>query len=157
MKQKQHFLAHQNNIMKVKFHWGHGIFLFYICFVMTVVSVLIASRSVDRSLVLDDYYALDLTYQERLDKLNKEKESNTLKITSDATKSEIVISFIDDSNLKGDIHFYRPSDESLDKIFKIQDPVMVFDKSTFAPGAWKVKVDWENDGNKFYKVQDLYL
>jgi hypothetical protein len=143
--------------MKSKFHWGHGIFIFYTCFVATVVFVLIASRSVDRSLVLDDYYALDLTYQQRIDKMNNETESNSLQIISEADRSEIVISFQDKNDLRGKIHFYRPSNQNLDKVFEIQDPVMVFDKEGFAPGAWKVKVDWENDGNKFYKVQDLFI
>jgi hypothetical protein len=143
--------------MKNKFHWGHGIFLFYTCFVATVVFVLIASRTVDRSLVLDDYYALDLTYQQRLDKLNEEQTLSNLEITSNSQENSIVLSFKEENNLKGDIHFYRPSDASLDKVFKIEEAEMQFKKSSFAPGVWKIKVDWENNGNKYYKVEDLFI
>ena len=39
-----------------KFNWGHGILLFFIIFVGSMLTVLWLSFGVDHSLVRDDYY-----------------------------------------------------------------------------------------------------
>jgi len=52
----------------MKFHWGHGIFLFYVVFVASLVTVVIKSRQFDNSLVTEEYYARDLNYQQEYDR-----------------------------------------------------------------------------------------
>ena len=51
-----------------KFNWGHGILLFFIIFVGSMLTVLWLSFGVDHSLVRDDYYDEDIHYQETFDK-----------------------------------------------------------------------------------------
>lgn len=142
--------------MNNKLHWGHGIFAFYSLFVAVVIFALIASRSVDRSLVLDDYYSLDLAYQDRMNEIESAKYSQSLKIT-EVDKSKLIFDFTSPLEIEGEIHFYRSSDSKLDRIYSIDNHRMEFDKSKFKAGVWKIKVDWKEGDNKFYKVEDFYF
>lgn len=142
-----------------KFHWGHGITIFYTLFVITVVSVLIASFSVDRSLVADDYYAKDLAYQGQYN-----KAQNALNATQDKlginiiTEQEIIeITIFSVSPVKGEIHFYRPSDQSQDFTIDITSKRTTLSISKLLKGKWILKVEWTEGKTPYYQERQIYI
>ena len=142
-----------------KFHWGHGITIFYILFVAVIVSVLIASLGVDRSLVEDDYYAKDLAYQGQYDKtqnaLNASKEK--LGINVNAEQKIIEITIVSDFSIGGKIHFYRPSDQSQDFTVELSTKHAELSTEKLLKGKWIVKVEWNEGQTPYYQERQIYI
>ena len=134
---------------RIELHWGHYIAIFYVCFVIIVIIALVASTKVDRSLVVDDYYAKDLAYQSQYDKITNQLNDDKLSLTHDSDSQKVVFSFSDADQLKGHIQFYRPSDKSQDFILDITQSQFAISTEDLSNGKWKVKVDWENGGTAY--------
>lgn len=139
------------------FHWGHGITIFYIVFVLTLIMVLIKSTQIDNSLVVDDYYAKDLAYQQQYDKVANTMAEDHLTIKYDQANQEMIFEFHTDQLLDGQIQFYRPSNQKLDFIKKIKDNKMVVKTDLMRVGRWKIKVDWTADKKAYYKEKEIYI
>lgn len=139
------------------FNWGHGITIFYICFVATVVTVLIASFSVDHSLVVDDYYAKDLAYQSQYDKAQNNLAAQNVKINKDDDNSELSIDFTNDQKIEGTVYFYRPSDKSKDFNINIEGKETKVSTESLLPGKWILKIDWTEKGKSFYAEEIVYI
>ena len=74
----------------MKINWGSGIAIFYSLFVITMVYAVVRSTQFDNSLVSDHYYADDLKYQERFDKLsNAQNLKEDLKIQAAESGSQV--------------------------------------------------------------------
>jgi len=140
-----------------KFNWGHGITIFYICFVSAVVTALVASFSVDHSLVVDDYYAKDLAYQSQYDKTKNSLESQNVKVDLDGVNQRLTINFGDASNIKGMVEFYRPSDKSKDFQVELKDNETTINTDDLLAGKWVLKIDWKENGKSYYKEEFIYI
>jgi nitrogen fixation protein FixH len=143
--------------MKKSFHWGHGIALFYIVFVIAVITVLIKSFSVDHSLVVDDYYAHDIAYQKEYDKRSKQLKEDNIQIDYSADDRLIKLVFNNQSLVKGKIYMYRPSNKKQDFEIEVVDTQMLIPTHELEGGVWKIKVDWSSGGESFYHIKQLYL
>ena len=139
------------------FHWGHGITIFYIVFVLTLIIVLIMSTKIDHSLVVDDYYAKDLAYQQQYDKVVNTIEGDHLTIAYDKENQEVVFEFDTDKNVAGQIHFYRPYNKKLDFVKDIKDSTMTIRTDLMQVGRWKIKVDWISGDKAYYKEEEIYI
>lgn len=139
------------------FNWGHGIFVFYVCFVAAVVTALVASFSVDHSLVVEDYYAKDLAYQSQYTKTQNGLKSDRVSINNDKENQALIIDFLNDEEIKGSIDFYRPSDKSKDFKIEIEEKATSVDTKKMLPGKWIVKIDWTENGEPFYTEKMVYL
>lgn len=140
-----------------KFNWGHGIFVFYVFFVGVVVTALIASFSVDHSLVVDDYYAKDLAYQKQYTKAKNNMESERVIILNDKTTQSLSIDFVKANNVNGSVDFYRPSDKSEDFKIKITEKLTTIPTEKLLPGKWILKIDWTEKGKPYYKEEMIYI
>ncbi len=142
----------------MKLNWGSGIAIFYISFAIIMVVMVMYSKTLDNSLVVDDYYDKDLQYQTHIDKLsNTSKLAKDLELTLDATKQTLTLEFPKDfTSVTGTVWFYRADDKSKDVTSGIEvnsENIMGFDLTRFTPGKWTVKIDWQGDGTPFYKEQ----
>ena len=140
-----------------KFNWGHGIFIFYVCFVGVVLTALIASFSVDHSLVVDDYYAKDLAYQSQYEKSQNSLNSQLVKINNDKANMSLTINFGNDEKIEGTADFYRPSDKSVDFNIKLKDKLTTISTEKMLPGKWILKMDWTENGKAFYKEELIFI
>lgn len=146
----------------MKFHWGHGIAIFYTSFALIMIFMVIKSTNYDRSLVYDDYYAKDLAYQEQYDKIaNSKNLSQPLKIKEDMANARVELIFPEDiEDISGEVHFYRPSGQAVDfklKIANLKDSKMAVSVKGKLAGAWTVKVDWSGDGTAFYDEKNISI
>ena len=140
-----------------KFNWGHGIFVFYVCFVTAVVTALIASFGVDHSLVVDDYYAQDLAYQSQYDKVKNNLESQNVQVDLDKTNQQLTININNTGKIQGAIEFYRPSDKSKDFNLELKDQVTTISTKELLSGKWVLKIDWKEGDKSYYKEELIYI
>ena len=149
--------------MKFRFHWGWAIAVFYTSFVAIMVYFVIYSKTVDHSLVRDNYYDYDIGYEELIGE--KRRNSSTLNepviVRYLKADKQVKVFFPKEINkIKGEIWFYRVNNEKLDSKFEIAFDttyVQVIDVKDFAAGKWKVNVEWVGDGRNFLDSQDIYL
>ena len=139
------------------FHWGHGITIFYILFVGVVVTALIASFSVDHSLVVDDYYATDLAYQSRYDKVNNSIKSPMLHISKDANLQVTTIDLKTDKPVEGKAQWYRPSDQSADFVVELKGKETKVSTDKLLKGKWILKVEWTIEGKTSYAEEQIFV
>lgn len=145
--------------MKKGFNWGHGITVFYLIFVAAVVSVLIASFSVDHSLVADDYYAKDLAYQEQYNKAKKylDAKQGDVKVKVLSEEESLEIYFSSSNAVEGKVHFYRPSDQRKDFTVEIVEKEIKFSTLSLERGNWILKIEWIEAGETYYCEHKIYL
>lgn len=144
----------------MKLNWGTSIAIFYSLFALTMVGFVIKSKSIDHDLVVDDYYAKDLAYQQQYDKLaNSQALANDLKI--DAEKDGIKLLFpAEVGQVSGNILLYRADDKTKDVSLEInpnEQNQQLVPTDHLTPGRWTVKVDWQAGGKPFYKEQIVLL
>ena len=136
----------------MKFNWGHGITLVYILFAAALGTALVASFGVDHSLVRDDYYALDLSYQERLDRTKNAKEDNAILVKKEKTKGVLNLKFKDECRPIGHAILYRPSDKSKDIKLDIDSNPFAMHVPAGELGKWRLEVEWTcNDKGYYYE------
>ena len=143
----------------MKFHWGHGIFVFYVFFVATLVVVVIKSRTFDNSLVDENYYARDINYQQEYDRrLNSNSLAEPLRIVAADGGYELRFPRIGPGKVAGTVHLYRPSTNEDDRRL----PLMVLDDGTMPlplkgmnPGRYSAIVEWRANGVDYYDELDL--
>jgi len=138
-----------------QFNWGHGIFIFYVLFVGILVTAVIASTKVDRSLVLDDYYSLDLAYQSRYDEIENGLKDNSISIDYIASEDQVVIQ--SENPIEGQVTFYRPSNKSLDFSQSIGINSTTINTEKMEAGFWIIKLRYTLNNKDYYKEQKLYI
>lgn len=130
----------------MKFNWGFGIFLAYSSFVAMMVMMVIRSTTVDRDLVVDNYYEEDLRYQstyERLTNSNALGEPIVFNYKRGAKVAEI--RFPQDlQQAQGTVWLYRPNDQDQDLHFplSLHENTMIIPVEGLELGVWKVEVKW---------------
>lgn len=146
----------------MKFNWGTGIAVFYSLFVITMVYSVYRSTQFDNSLVSEHYYADDLKYQERFDKLsNAQSLKQDLEIQTAESGSQVELFFPGELGLvHGEIHFFCPSDQGSD--FKVNiapnlNHRQVISTSGLKSGLWRVKVDWSDGKRAYYKEEVIQI
>ncbi len=146
----------------MKIHWGNAILIFFICYISLLVFTVIKSRSVDHSLVAENYYQHDITYQKKYDAItNRNFLSSDLIINYDVTHKELRLLFGDQKvSVKGIITFYRASSKKDDfaSEFVVKDNVTYSQKiPQLKPGKWQIKVQWNDGTRDYYKEEDIYI
>ena len=148
----------------MKINWGTGIvlaFTGFISFIMYFVINMNVNKKYDHDLVAEDYYKLELEFQNDIDKQNNAK---TLEQNLSWTKTDegILIAFpekLEINSITGKVFLYRPSNKQLD----FETPISLSEHTLLIPdkrlldGRWNIKVDWQYKGNKFlYKKEISY-
>ena len=147
---------------KFRFHWGWGIAIFYSLFVIVLLIIVIRSFSVDNSLVVDDYYSYDITYQEHADKLKNSRELEK-DVEFDFDQKELVLNIIFPEGFKeydGTILFYKPDNKKLDFELNVKpdsNAEQVIDVGDLVRGYWRIKIDWQGDSKEFYREDGIYI
>ncbi|MEZ4984250.1 MAG: FixH family protein [Saprospiraceae bacterium] len=142
--------------MKFTFNWGTGIFLTYTIFALALFFTVYKSTQYDNSLVVDDYYAKDLAYQEQYDRLqNSALLPEKVKLGWASAEKKVTLDFPDDlaANVAGTAFFYRPDNKSLDWSVPLRvdaEGLQTIDLSKSPAGRWKLQCAWEADGKTYF-------
>jgi len=148
--------------MKIKINWGIGIGIFFTIFVLFLVFNLVFSSFNQVELVEGNYYQQELAYQKKIDKEKRTKKLNEqIKIIKN--ESAIIVQFPETMNktdIAGEITMYRPSNNKLDKKFKVsvsEGNFQIINTSSLAKGLWKMKIDWSFAGTEFYNEESINI
>ncbi len=137
----------------MKFNWGTGIALVYGTFAVGMIALVFASRQHDPGLMQKDYYALDLNYQDRLD-----RKQNAAALT---TPPQVLVTNADKSlaiqfppgmeSALGAAKFYRSTTVNDDFSVKIESgQALQVATGNMMTGRWHVEMEWEAAGKKYF-------
>lgn len=148
--------------MKLKFHWGYGILVFIIVFLLFIAGNIFYSTFIRTDLVERDYYESELKYQEQIDKMQRTKDSGVIPefIQGAAT---LAVKFPDDykdKEVSGQFYFYRPSDASLDRVIEMdlnENSFQTIQTKGIPKGFWRVKIDWNVDSVSYFHEEEIYI
>jgi hypothetical protein len=144
----------------MKFNWGHGIAIFFVLFVCTLVYFVLLSTTKKFDLQTEDYYHEEIHYQEMIDK-KKNAKSDSLQIEVTRSDQGISIQYPDafEGEVTGNILFYRPSNSDLDFQSEIEyNGALTQTVKTvkFKPGLYTVKFDFSINQKEYYLEKDLF-
>ena len=146
----------------MKLNWGNGIAIFLVLFVATCIAFLFYTRTVDFTLVEDDYYPKELKHEEVLVKMRNYNDLQQSLQAGLGKDSAFVLfpSFFKGKTLTGNIWIYRPSDKKLDFLVPIKVDSSLTQKITLAKfrhGNYVVKADWNCNGKGYYREVELFV
>ena len=147
----------------MKLNWGTGIAIFYGAFVLVMIFMVVKSAQNQSHLVQEHYYDKDLNYEEfRQKRENARDVKRQVAISYSRADQRIYFDFPKDiGEASGEVALYRPSNKFLDKSFKIR---LDDNKRMFIPvtreipaGLWRIQVDWEAGGRKYFQEKSMVL
>lgn len=142
----------------MKFNWGTAITLLYLSFVTGMGYLVYRSLNEKVDLVIDNYYEHDKLFTEKYEQQqNAVNLKEQVKITSG---NPVTIQFYSAIPDQGTIQFYRPDDSSLDKIIDLsvnENGIMKIETSSLKHGLWKVILQWESEGKKYYTEDRIFI
>ncbi len=141
-------------------NWGWKITIAIIVYMIGIISVVWYTMTLDVNLVSEDYYKQELAYEEQI---TRQKNTAALPekptFTFSADRKLVILTFPDGLQPEqGTITFYRPSDFTKDRTFKIEldeHNQQGFTISGFVPGLWRIKLLWEKEGKSYYQEFSL--
>lgn len=146
-----------------KISWGTGIAIVIVLFLIITIGQAIAIHVfIDYDLVEEEYYEAEIKYQLQIEKVKRTNAlPEALKIR--LTKEFIQFNFpsiFNNKTINGDIHFYKPSDDLLDKIQTIklnEENTMYFSTKELSSGLWKIKIDWAVNEVQYYNEKMIMV
>lgn len=145
----------------MKFNWPNTLILFFVIFVTTLAYLLYKSKQYDHSLVADNYYDYDITYQEMFDKKSRSRSISPVPYVHKLDTSGWVISISPQSlpNAHGEILFYNPASKSKD--FKLKctegDTILKVPQDKITPGRWKIQYNIDSKGSSYYFEEEIFV
>ncbi len=131
----------------MKFHWGTGIVITIIVFLIISFAMIFHFMNQKVDLVTDNYYEKTLVYQTQIDEAKRSRKiDNSIKFEYLNNQLRFIFpdSLVNQIN-NGEIYFYRPSDSSKDFRTPMRldkNGEVVFDVSSIAIGYWKIQLKW---------------
>lgn len=145
----------------MKFNWGHGIVLVIVLGVSFFLTLMYITTRERIDMVTEEYYPKELKYEEQI---TKEKNYKALEEgVSVEVGSSIIVQFpklCEAPEIKGMIHFYRPSDKRLDideELGLDNQYQMSFAKELFKTGKYQLIIEWSCGEEEYLTKQDLYI
>ncbi|MEO6038203.1 MAG: FixH family protein [Saprospiraceae bacterium] len=137
----------------MKFNWGTGIVIYFLFFAVCMTTAVVATYSHPPQMVQNDYYTLDLNYQDRI-----EKKQNTATLAAlptlrfDVDRKVIQLQWPAGMTAQsGTVHCYRSStmhDDITTPFANISE--MDIPADGFMCGRWHVELDWIADGKAYF-------
>lgn len=144
-------------------NWGLRIILLYTAFVGGMLFLVYKCTQQEVDLVSADYYAQELKFQEKIDRMNNSEQHDAkLDIVYAPEQSNIQIKFPENSTAKnttGEIVLFRPDNSKLD--FKvavdISDGIQNIPTENLTKGLWRVKSSWTTNNTPYYQEERIII
>ncbi len=145
--------------MKIKWNWGTKLAIWIIAFIVFILTLVFMTTKVKVNLVEKDYYPKGLNYQSRIDAIENAKDINAVFISSQ-NENNVQIEIPDIESDSGTILFFRPSGHEFDKVYNIVTDTsnqLIVSKTDLKEGKYILKINWFNNGVKYYVEQNLFI
>ncbi len=151
-----------DNLPKVRrFHWGHGIALFFSSFVVFMLSMVYLCSQQTFDLVAEDYYEQELRYETRIQaRQNAAALSTVPQIFWQAEALILSFSAAEFSDLRGEIYAFSPASRSRDRRLPLAldaQGQQTVSTSDWAAGAYDVQISFESGGKAYFIEQRLEI
>lgn len=146
----------------MKINWGTGIAIFYISFMIIMISMVVKSVRNNVDLVDKEYYVKDINYEKfRKKRANGTSLQEQLNVVTNVTNKTLLLSFPKDmKGLKGETFLFRPSNSQLDVHLPLvldENNKMKISTTRFKGGLWRLKTEWTYQGITYYAEQKITL
>lgn len=137
-----------------RFNWGTGIIAFYVGFVVMIMALVVMSMRQKVDLATDAYYAEELVFQDKIDKINNAK-ALAQPVNWLVGKDGIQINFPQDlstGKFSGKVKLYCPADNGKDRVFdiNISGNEMFIPAKSIPSGRYTLQIDWEHLQKKYW-------
>ncbi|MDF4222695.1 MULTISPECIES: FixH family protein [Maribacter] len=146
----------------MKINWGTGIviaIIAFISFIMFFVVKMTTSHDANHDLVTEEYYKAELGYQKEIDaERNAINASSQIEIKK--SPEGLLVIFpdgYDDTNVKGIVSLYRPSNKNLDFNLPISlsNSHLLIPDNQLLEGRWDIKVSWQHEEKEFLHKESI--
>jgi len=144
----------------MKFNWGTGIVLAMLIMVSGMIYLVSIAVRQDYDLVDKDYYQKSISYQQHIEKVQK-NDALTEKIKFELSEPSLKLTFPNLATFQeytGEIHFYSPVAEKRDMTLKIKldkEYIQIIDLENLEKGRYQVKIDWNVSGTGYYQEEEI--
>jgi len=138
-------------------NWGKSIVLAFILFGCFIGYMVMRAFQENFDLVTEDYYAEEINYQQKLDKLSAaSRDGQEVQVKQDGDKILLVFP---NENVRGTIQFYHPSRKLFDRKYeiKLEGRSQRIDRSDLVAGNYRVNISWDTSGKEYYQESKLYI
>ncbi len=146
---------------KFKFNWGTGIAVFYITFVIAMLTFVFWTTGNNRDLVTEDYYAEELVYQKTIDNKARANELvGEVSISSRIGRIDLKLpEGMNNRSIKGELFLYRQDDKRKDTKFQFEGSRLdfSFNSEKIVTGRWKAKLSWAAEGKDYYFEDNIWI
>lgn len=152
-----------NATLSTRNPWPIAIVAFFALFISGIVIFVVFASRHPMELVRADYYAEEIEYQKQLDRLNRTQAVGTqVAIRYDAARASVSIALpaAPAGPLSGWVHFYRPSDATLDQTVPLivnAEGAQQISAARLRPGFWKVRVQWTMNEKEYFFDQPIVI
>lgn len=143
-------------------NWGTKITIVYCSFVVMILTLVVMASRHRVELVADDYYELELKFQEKIDKVKRSNELvNPLSV--DYSGGKLQIGFpreMNHSEITGTVSIYSPAKKSNDRTFDIsglKSQQQIIELKNFPNGIYTIQIDWSVDGVNYYNEKIITI
>ena len=144
--------------------WPYAIIGWFLLFGSGMAAWVVVAVRNDPELVRPDYYEQEIAYQQQIDRLHRTASvRGEVSVAYDYSLNQVTLQLPPthlSTQLKGQIHFYRPSNAKLDFDLPLDlNPAGAQRVSTskLQAGLWKVRVSWTSGGQEYFHDQSLVL
>lgn len=141
-------------------NWGTRIAILYLGFVALIAALVTMSMRQKAELVSKDYYAQELAYQDKLDKMNRTQELAE-PIIWNVQQGKLQLQFPSGIPLpvSGTATFFCAADAGKDRnvSFKTREQTCEMLFPEMASGHYTLQIDWQANGKTYYQEGAVQL
>ena len=138
-------------------NWGNKIVVAFVLFAAFIGYMVVKAFQEDFDLVAEDYYAKEIAYQQKLNKLSNTAEDEK-QVLMEQTADAILLTFPDEA--EGEIHFYHPSRKMFDRRYEIsleKGLKQSIDKAELIAGNYRVNISWKTNETDYLQQSSIYV
>ncbi|MCU0417407.1 MAG: FixH family protein [Cytophagaceae bacterium] len=146
----------------MKLSWPFYVTLSFGSFMVFILYLVYRTYGVNTDLVSENYYAMEIAYQDKLNKMQAAVDAG-IHITTHRKDSLLYIEFnrpVIQHSTKGTITLYRPSEKKSDKTYPIdvnEGTTQIISLDHVDIGMYQLQVDWSNEHAAFYIERELKI
>lgn len=141
-------------------NWGTRILFLYLGFVALIAALVTMSMRQKTDLVSKDYYAQELAYQDKLDKMNRTRGlTEPVRWSMQDRKLQLQFPSGAQFPISGTVTLFCASDAGKDRniSFNTQGPTCDLIMPGIVPGHYTLQIDWQGGSQTYYQEGALQL
>lgn len=147
----------------MRFTWGHAAVVIPVTIAVVFTGVLIKAISLKgrAELVVDNYYAKEIAYQENIDHTDNGKQINlTVNLITSPAVGFVLSADKEIAPVNGTVYMFRPSNKHLDFSMPLQldsNNAMQLPNDKIVTGRYQLQVQFESEGTPYYIEHNVFI